>query len=108
MAVGIAPMAIFYIFACSNLQPKAKGRDKVGVIGEMGAIGFQGRIGFIIVLMAPITLTSASADHLPRWGARFFRRNILLFGFLFLYLSFVCALCARGRKSPTPMKIINK
>ena len=41
MAVGIAPMAIFYIFACSNLQPKAKGRDKVGVIGEMGAIGFR-------------------------------------------------------------------
>ena len=39
MAVGIAPMAIFYIFACSNLQPKAKGHDKVGVIGEMGAIG---------------------------------------------------------------------
>ena len=40
MAVGIAPMAIFYIFAHSNLRPKAKGHDKVGVIGEMGAIGF--------------------------------------------------------------------
>ena len=25
MAVGIVPMAIFYIFAHSNLQPKARG-----------------------------------------------------------------------------------
>ena len=40
MAVGVTPTAFFYIFACSNLQPKAKGRDKVGVIGEIGAIGF--------------------------------------------------------------------
>lgn len=100
MAVGIAPMAIFYIFACSNLQPKAKGRDNVGVIGEMGAIGFQGRIGFIIVLMAPITLTSASADHSPASEAGFF---VEIYSFSVFY-SYICPLYAHyareGAKAP--------
>lgn len=36
MAVGIAPMAIFYIFACSKISAFTKA---MGIIGEMGAIG---------------------------------------------------------------------
>lgn len=74
----------------------------MGVIGEMGAIGFQGRIGFIIVLMAPITLTSASADHSSPMGSEVFSSKYTPFRF-FILIFVLCMRIMRARaQKPHP------
>ena len=80
-----------FLYLCMlKFAALGKRSDVVGVIGEMDAIGFQGRIGFIIVLMAPITLTSASADHSPAAEAGFF---VEIYSFSVFY-SYICPLYA--------------